>query len=89
MGEEKNKWISKLLGFYFEIKYKPGKENRVVDALSRQIQYAAIYTVRFLEWDDLEAEIKKDTRLQQIIQDLLMKTREHSGYHINQGRLYY
>lgn len=31
-------WISKLMGYDFSIKYKQGKENRVVDALSRQFE---------------------------------------------------
>jgi hypothetical protein len=29
------KWITKLLGYDFLVKYKKGSENRVVDALSR------------------------------------------------------
>lgn len=28
-------WSSKLMGFYYEIQYKAGKENVVADALSR------------------------------------------------------
>ncbi|GJW25283.1 ty3-gypsy retrotransposon protein [Tanacetum coccineum] len=32
---EQYKWASKLLGYDFEVHYKPGKENRVADALSR------------------------------------------------------
>ncbi|KAJ0585747.1 putative nucleotidyltransferase, Ribonuclease H [Helianthus annuus] len=32
---EQHKWASKLIGYDFEIYYKPGKENHVADALSR------------------------------------------------------
>ncbi|KAD3642211.1 hypothetical protein E3N88_31435 [Mikania micrantha] len=32
---EQHKWASKLIGYDFEIHYKPGKENHVADALSR------------------------------------------------------
>src|ERR1700729_905662 len=34
-SEEKEKWVTKMLGYDFEIIYKKGKQNVVADALSR------------------------------------------------------
>lgn len=31
---EQQKWVSKLLGYDFEVQYKLGKDNRVADELS-------------------------------------------------------
>ena len=35
-SEEQQKWVTKMLGYDFEIIYKKGKLNVVVDALSRK-----------------------------------------------------
>lgn len=35
VNPEYKKWLIKLMGYQFEIQYRPGTENKVVDALSR------------------------------------------------------
>ena len=89
MGEEQQRWVAKLLGYDFEIKYKPGRENRVADALSRKFQFAAISTVQFQDWVGLEEEVMADDKLKAIIQDLLQNGNSQPGYQFKRGRLYY
>jgi hypothetical protein len=38
-SEEQQKWVTKILGYDFEIIYKKGKKNVVADALSRNDEY--------------------------------------------------
>lgn len=49
IGAEFQKWVSKLMGYDFEIHYKPGLSNRVADALSRktvgEVELGAIVAV--------------------------------------------
>jgi hypothetical protein len=41
--EEKQKWMTKMLGYDFEIIYKKGKQNVVADALSRKDKYVEAF----------------------------------------------
>ena len=79
---------SLLLGFDFEIKCKLSKDNRVVDALSRKLQFSAISTVQTNVWEGLEAVVAADPRLKGIVQDLLRNPNLHPGFSLKKRVLY-
>ncbi|KAI5387964.1 hypothetical protein KIW84_073887 [Lathyrus oleraceus] len=87
MGEEQQKWISKSLGFDFEVKYKPGKENNAADSLSRQMQYVHITTVQCEAWEGLEEEVQGDEKLKAIVQALLADPSSQTDFQLKGGRL--
>ena len=47
-SEEQQKWVTKMLGYDFEIIYKKGKLNVVVDALSRKDEEVEALFLPFL-----------------------------------------
>ena len=89
MGEDQQKWMAKLLGFDFEIRYKAGKENRAADALSRKAYYNAISAVTFQDWEGLEQEVQQDDKLRSLMQNLIQGIPSQQGFEIKGGRLYY
>lgn len=89
---EQHKWISKLIGFSFEIHYYLGTSNKVADALFRkeqEVELSALTTVRFFYYDDLASEVQKDSKLQVIIQDLIFYSNSHPHYKLCNGCLLY
>lgn len=73
--EEQQKWVTKMLGYEFEIVYKKGKENLVADALSRRDESAeallcAIYLLN-ADWVDQACEEwKKEATTHTLIQNI-------------------
>ena len=51
---EQQKWVTKLLGFDYEITYKKGKENVLVDALSQLPEQAEVSAISLPTSDFLE-----------------------------------
>jgi len=88
-GEEQQKWLSKLMGYNFEIKYKAGLENRVADALSRRFHFSAISVISIAEWGELEDEVMTDVKLNAIMQRLICGEEGAVGFSLKNGRLLY
>lgn len=77
------------MGLDFEIRYKPGQDNSVADALSRRMTYAAFSRVQFEELEDWEKEIQNDPKLQRIIQNLMLDASAHPGYTFKDRKLFF
>ncbi|KAI5383047.1 hypothetical protein KIW84_070445 [Lathyrus oleraceus] len=67
---EQQKWVAKLLGFNFEICYKPGRMNQGEDALSRLHEGGEFSSyVSFPCWDEVQQvnlEIQLDDKLKKV-----------------------
>ncbi|RVW13399.1 Transposon Tf2-8 polyprotein [Vitis vinifera] len=60
---EQQKWVAKLLGYDYEIIYRPGKENSVVDALSRRPNSPLLNPIFISQvslWDDIRKAAATD-----------------------------
>ena len=71
---EQQKWVTKLFGYDYEIIYKRGKENVVVDALSRKYEEeGSLFSLSFIvvEWlQDVQQEWFHDPKISSLIQKL-------------------
>ncbi|KAK8957341.1 hypothetical protein KSP39_PZI000693 [Platanthera zijinensis] len=85
------KWLTKLLGYDYEIVYKKGKENTVADALSRfpegSLSHVSGPVIASL--DDIQAEVLQDPALRAIVEALQQGQATEDGYHLLGTRLYY
>lgn len=61
IGADFQKWVRKLIGFDFNIQYKPGVSNRVVDALFKmgegEVEFGALVSVPGVNWGDIDADV--------------------------------
>lgn len=93
----------KLLEFVYNIVYHIGKENKVVDALSRKEGSPMIWTVyredesglmalsgaEWRIWDKLREAMKLDARTQEICRKLENQEDRVNGYQLRSGLLSY
>lgn len=90
---EYQKWLIKLLGFNFEISYKPGCENKVADGLSRSMSVSSLIlsltTPSVLQWEDLFKEIAENKTIQEMIRKIQSGELQSSKYNILDGKLWF
>lgn len=89
---EYQKCLTKLLGFDFEIQYKPGLENKAAYALFRWevVRNVLALTVpAAIQLEDIYGEVDRYPQLKAIKEDLRADVSSHPGYTLVQERLMY
>lgn len=88
---EQQKWVSKLLGYDYEIIYRSGSSNKAADALSRLVnpQLLAISAPIFSGVDDIIAECHTDPTLRALIDQLQLQPDSKRHYTYVNGVLRY
>lgn len=93
VNPEYQKWVRKLMGFDFEVQFKPGASNRVADALSRKpgvvTEYGTLITSNQVDWEELEKEIQGSLELSQIREGLRLQKEGYAGFTIRDEKLFY
>jgi hypothetical protein len=68
---EQQKWVAKLLGYDYEIIYRPGRENAAADALSRKQGSPVLHHLLVSQvtlWEEIKQATKIDLYIQSISQ---------------------
>ena len=73
-SEEQQKWVTKMLGYDFEMIYKKGKQNVVTNALSRKDEdvEASLYAISIIQPDWI-AEARNEYKNYEEIQTFIQK----------------
>lgn len=83
---EQQFYLAKLLGYSYEIVYKPGAQNRVTDALSRiHEDHSQVFAITIPHWDfiqKLQQTFTSDTQLQQLITQVQQDPNSHPHFKV-------
>ncbi|KAL4283566.1 hypothetical protein GQ457_16G024110 [Hibiscus cannabinus] len=84
---EQQQWLSKLLGYDFEIRYRPGKLNSTADALSRKTDATLMAFSRVVYGivEDIRRASRQDNELCEILEHLQNGTDASTGFSDNEG----
>lgn len=84
-------WLTKLMGMSYEIQYKKGKENSVVDGLSRathgELLQLAVSSVSLELWGLIKEEWEKDEKLKELIKHIIHDPGRQPKYKWDNGQL--
>jgi hypothetical protein len=90
---EQQFYLAKLLGYSYEIVYKPGNQNRVADALSRihdsPQAFLAITIPHFEFLNKLKADLKDDPEFQSLVQKILQNPSLYDKFQVLDDLLFY
>jgi hypothetical protein len=85
-------WLTKLLGFDYDIEYRKGRENIAADALSRcsssEVFSLTLSTISTKLLEAIQASWTTDTNLVRIITQLQQDPDSHPLYAWTNGHLY-
>ncbi|KAI5418581.1 hypothetical protein KIW84_042997 [Lathyrus oleraceus] len=90
---DQQNWIAKLLGYHFEVVYKPGPENKAADALSRmheEVELKGIMSFPVcMQEQQIQHEVRNDPYLKKVMADLHVNPTSQPGFQLIKGRLFY
>ncbi|PNX93254.1 Ty3/gypsy retrotransposon protein, partial [Trifolium pratense] len=92
ISADQQNWAAKLLGYNFDIVYKPGRLNSGADALSRVNEGGLCQITSSLQWVDeltLRYEVHQDSQLKQILDEIQKDAEARPGYVYKNGVLLY
>ncbi|TYK14722.1 Transposon Ty3-G Gag-Pol polyprotein [Cucumis melo var. makuwa] len=86
------KWLTKLLGYDFEILYQSRLLNKAADALSRvdtRVELNEMTTSEIVDMNTMSEEVENDEELQQIVEKLKKEQEVGGKFEWKNGRLLY
>ena len=89
---KQQRWLCKLVGYDFDIEYKPGVFNGPTDALSRmnRVTYSALFSKWHPQpvlWDAIRQAYEKDTDTMSLIESISKEPGSHRNFVIWDGLL--